>query len=150
MRKHSIYFLVISLFILMLAGCSDKHKPLHGIYYGYYANGDSQAFLVLAFDKDYPSQVGFRENIDNLKRDSVFRVSYEKNSLTLHTPRKDIKLLISANNKTLTCPSCNGINGPKTFSDTDNSGKLYPARIGDIAYKTISQNAKARGSYLPK
>lgn len=150
MNKSSIYYLIISAIILMLTGCSDQHKPLHGIYYGYYSNGDPQAFLILAFDKDHPNQVGFRESIDNLKRDSVFKVSYEQHSLMLHTPGKNIKLLISKDNRILTCLSCNGINGPKTFSDTDNSGKPYPAKIGDIAYRTISKNAKERGTYLPR
>ena len=39
------------------------------------------------------------------------------------------------------------LHDPEYYGD---KGKPYPANIGDIAYKTISKNAKADGKYLPK
>lgn len=152
MKKTSIWFLLIGVFALILSGCTHKqeHTALHGIYYGYYSDGDPQNFLILAFSKNQPDQVGFRQNHDGSKLDSVFEVSYGKNSVTLHAPEKSITMIISKDNKILTCPTCNGINGPRTFSDTDNNGKLFAANVGDIAYESISKNAKSRGTYLQK
>ena len=140
---------LLGIIVLGLTVCSRQHDPLHGIYYGYYSNGDPHEFFILAFSKDHPNQVALRKNLDNLKVDSVFKVSYGKNALTVYTPEEKIKLLISSNGLKLTCPSCNGENGPRTYNYGEEKGKPFPANIGDIAYRSISKNAKAHGLYLP-
>lgn len=148
-NKGLAFSLVVGMLAFMLAGCNHQHDALHGIYYGYYSNGDPHEFYILAFSKDHPKQIALRKNMDNLKVDSVFSVTYGKNDLTVHTPEENVIFLISNNGMTLTCPSCDGTNGPRTYQYGEDKGKAFPAKIGDIAYKSISKNAKAHGLYLP-
>ncbi len=123
MKKGLTFSLVVGVLAFMLAGCNHQHDALHGIYYGYYSNGDPHEFYILAFSKDHPNQVALRKNMDSQKVDSVFKVSYGQNALTVYTPEETIKLLISSNGMTLTCPSCNGIDGPKTYQYATEKGK---------------------------
>ena len=149
MKKGLTFSLVVGILAFMLAGCNHQHDALHGIYYGYYSNGDPHEFYILAFSKDHPNQVALRKNLDTLKVDSVFKVTYSDDYLTVHTPEENVVFLISHNDMKLTCPSCDGTNGPRIYNYAQDKGKPFPAKIGDIAYKTISQNAKAHGLYLP-
>ena len=142
---------IAGLSLVLLSGCG-KHQqlPLHGIYYGYYQPKNPNQFFVLAFDKDHHDHVAVRRNDGALKVDSVYNVTYGKHSIKVHTGQNTITLLVSDHGNTLTCTDCAAVNSPKTYLYAHDKGKPYPANIGDIAYKTISKNAKADGKYLPK
>ena len=149
MKNKLVLSIIVGILAFMLAGCNHKHNALHGIYYGNYSNNDPHEFYIMAFDKDHPGQVALRKNLDDVKVDSVFKVTYSEDYLMVHTPEENVIFLISKNGMTLKCPSCNGTNGPITYKYGEDKGKPFPANIGDIAYKTISKNAKTHGLYLP-
>lgn len=152
MRKQLIIgsmAVILGLAILGLSGCSKSHKPLNGVYYGYYKGSDNSQFVILAFDSNQPGKVAIRQNLDGAKTDSVFSVKYDEKTLTIKTQKRPVQMQISSNDYTLTCPSCDGKSLPKTYSIGTNNGKTFDPKVADIAFKSIAKGAKVNGGYQP-
>ena len=141
--------LVVVIALLCLAGwiiCGFNQatiKPLNHVYYGNYKHANKQNYLILAFDKNRPKQVGMRLVYGYSKVDGVQRIKYSSNTVTLRPNNHPMVLQISNAGRTLTCAACNGVSMPKTYSMQEPTN----SKVGGIALSSITKEAKKDGMY---
>lgn len=140
---------ILGVAVLGLSGCSKSHKPLNGVYYGYYDQTDNNRFVILAFDANHPGKVAIRQNLDGAKTNSVFPINYAKQTVTIHTRKPFVVMDISNDGYKLTCPSCNGKSLPKTYSIGMSKGKAFDPKVASIAFNSIAKDSKTNGGYQP-
>jgi len=128
--------------VLVLAGCSHGHKPLEGVYYGYYSDQDPQQFVILAFDKAHPGSVAIRQNIDGIKTNNVFLTKYIDNSLIIEAHKAPVEMQITNKGHVLICYSCDGKSLPKIYVIGATKNKVFSSKVSQIAFDDIEQKSK--------
>ncbi len=146
MTKKYLYF-ILSIIILLLAGCDQKPKALSGVYYGDLTSERDKHFQILAFSLKHPDSVGFEEilrgkntsfgYIPTKKMARMFPVKYEGNKVILTKGAgEDYSLIISQDRNTLSCAE----SPCRVFANKFEKDKERDDKNSDTIYEKILAN----------